>query len=205
MKLVPIVLLALAPAALHGQVQGDSTARAVSCRAGLTPGPCRASVLWHVGYLHPLIATAPSTDNVILIELGFLHRAGPRSAIGANLFGLMGDGGVGVGFRYRRWLDSSVALDLTPQIGVSSFQFSGAGLLHSPALGASVTGREYLGLSLRLQADRVASYDEANGVGRQTNWTFLGGVHVGSHLGAVASGALGLVLAGTLLAFAASH
>jgi hypothetical protein len=84
------------------------------------PGPyCTTCVLTQIEFVD-LLGSHPGTNDrgYVVFEVGGVHNIGSRNGVGLNLYAA-GNGDqsrFGVQGRYRRWIGSSVALDLAPGV-----------------------------------------------------------------------------------------
>lgn len=168
----PTLLRSQAPAASRTD---SAAAQPPLCFRGRPLPPCDSFLLTEFG-----VAFNGSEERLWSWELGFMKNVGTHDAVGAAAFRIAGPGTVtGVRARYRRWLTSSVSLDLSPGVilGGDVRGFSGQAALNFGDLFA-LTGYAH--------TVRTFTYDPISGQGfPRKQFTWYAGARAGSWPGVV--------------------
>jgi hypothetical protein len=184
-------------------VTGSSLAdqRGLVAQSCFAPHPfpqCRKHWLTEAG-LSVRLDPHPGTESVAAtLELGHMVNLSPRSALGASVFLRGGEpvGGIGFRPRYRRWLTSSLSLDVAP--GIVFQTLSSQFTLQSPTLSGQVGLNLGSGLALTGQVDVVRNRLGTFANGKSTDVAWYAGGSLGGGLGV--AGMLGFLGLGALVA-----
>ena len=212
---VALVLLTVLPSAADAS-EPDSTRTARFLWRGRPRPECTSFLITEVGFHYLLNPASPWRERPIVLtgDLGYMRNRNKRSAVG----GLLHLGidyvspedmtGVGVAFRYRRWLSQWGAVDLTVGLDVLGSVNPGHELGRpAPWVEAGVSVEDILALSVRgehwTRTTEPLFPDGSKGSKGFTTWHV--GAKGGSYLGAVAAVGIGVTAAILLVALAGGN
>jgi hypothetical protein len=196
--------IAICTVALHAACSHAATAQARQCVWPAVQARCSAWLITEAG-VHVRFTDLQSGDERVLItySLGWMRNAGVRTAVGVELFaGVEGEVRGGAGVRFRKWLSSRDALDLTTGVhffGDASSQEVSAG---SPMFSVRLAHADLIAATGRVDVLKLncAGCPAPTTSGGTSTRAYLG-AEVGSKAGVVA-----MLVTGVLAAlFAASY